>query len=106
MRVVLADGDDGRAAEAAGRLDAAGLAAPVLLDDPAAHCSAAVRAVAEASPFNERIDLGDPLHVAALMVSAGEADACVGGATRPSADVVRAALYCMGLAPGVETISS
>ena len=106
MRVVLADGDDGRAAEAAGRLDAAGLAAPVLLDDPAAHCSAAVRAVAEASPFNERIDLGDPLHVAALMVSAGEADACVGGATRPSADVVRAALYCMGLAPGGETISS
>ena len=40
------------------------------------------------------------------MVAAGEADACVGGATRPSADVVRSALYCIGLAPGVETISS
>ena len=106
MRVVLADGDDGRTAEASRRLDTAALAVPMLLDDPAAHCSAAVQAAAEASPFNERIDLGDPLHVAALMVAAGEADACVGGATRPSADVVRAALYCIGLAPGVATISS
>jgi len=106
MRVVLADGDDGRAAEAARRLDAAGLAAPVLVGDPAVLCSAAVRAAADASPFNEHIDLGDPLHVAALMVTAGEADACVSGANRPSADVVRAALHCIGLAPGVETISS
>jgi phosphotransacetylase len=40
------------------------------------------------------------------MVAAGEADACVGGASRPTADVVRAALYCIGLAPGVDTISS
>ena len=40
------------------------------------------------------------------MVAAGEADACVGGASRPTADVVRAALYCIGPAPGVETISS
>ncbi len=106
MRVVLADGHDGRAAEAARRLDTAGLAVPIVLDDPAALCSAAVQAAAETSPFNERIDLGDPLHIAALMVAAGEADACVGGATRPSADVVRAALYCIGLAPSVDTISS
>ena len=52
------------------------------------------------SSWRERIDLDDPLHVAALMVAAGEADACVAGATRPTPDVVRAALYCIGLAPG------
>ena len=106
MRVVLADGDDERAIDAAQRLGRQGLAIPVLVDDPAPFRSPAVQAAAEASPSRERIDLGDPLHVAALMVAAGEADACVGGATRSTADVVRAALSCIGLAPGVETISS
>ena len=106
MRVVLADGSDERAKVAARLLDREGLAAPVLLDDPASFCSRALQTEAETSPWSERIDLGDPLHVAALMVAAGEADACVGGASRPTADVVRAALYCIGPAPGVETISS
>ncbi len=106
MRVVLADGVDERARAAAARLAAEGLADPVLLDDAASACSQAVRAQAEASPFRERIDLDDPLHVAALMVAAGEADACVGGASRASADVVRAALFCIGPAPGIDTISS
>ena len=106
MRVVLADGADERAMAAAARLAAEGLADPVLLDDAASACSPAVRAQAEASPFRERIDLHDPLHVAALMVAAGEADACVGGASRASADVVRAALFCIGPAPGIDTISS
>ena len=104
--MVLADGGDRRAEDAAQRLESEGLATPILLDDPAGFCSPAVRAEAEASTWSERIDLGDPLHVAALMVATGEADACVGGATRPSADVVRAALHCIGPAPGVETISS
>lgn len=106
MRVVLADGDDERARAAARYLDNEGLAYPVLLDDPAGACSRAVLAEAKASPCSERIDLDDPLHVAALMVAVDEADACVGGASRPTADVVRAALYCIGLAPGVDTISS
>ncbi|WP_419909686.1 phosphate acyltransferase [Candidatus Poriferisodalis sp.] len=106
MRVVLADGADERARVAAARLAAEGLADPVLLEDAASACSPAVRAQAEASPFRERIDLHDPLHVAALMVAAGEADACVGGASRASADVVRAALFCIGPAPGIDTISS
>ena len=62
--------------------------------------------MAEASPWRERIDLDDPLHVAALMVAAGEADACVAGAARPTPDVVRAALFCIGTAPGVDIVSS
>ena len=105
-RVVLADGDDQRAKTAARYLVQDGLAEPVLLDHQSGPCSPAVKAKAEASPWRERIDLEDPLHVAALMEAAGEADACVGGANRPTADVVRAALYAIGPAPGVETISS
>lgn len=106
QRVVLADGNDERAVTAARHLHQEGLADPVLLEDPEGSCSPAVQAAAEASPWNERIDLADPLHVAALMVAAGEADACVGGANRSTADVVRAALFCIGPASGVETISS
>ena len=105
-RVVLADGTDERAAAAALRLEREGLADAVLLEDPAAFASPAVRAAAAASARNERIDLTDPLHVGALMVAAGEAAACVGGASRPTADVVRAALHCIGPAAGIETISS
>jgi len=104
--VVLADGRDARAVAAAERLDAEGLVTPVLVDDPDNFRSDAVCARAETAPFRERIDLDDPLHVAALMVVAGEADACVAGATRPTPDVVRAALFCIGLAPGVDIVSS
>ena len=103
-RVVLADGRDERALAAARHLDAEGLAIPVLVDD--SEVSAAVRSQAESSPWSERIHLDDPLHVAALMVAVGEADACVAGATRPTPDVVRAALYCIGPASGGDTISS
>lgn len=106
VTVALADGRDQRAAAAAERLDREGLAVPVLIDDPAAFCSPAVRAAAAASEHQERIDLGDPLHVAALMVAAGEASACVAGAARPTPDVVRAALFCIGVAPDADMVSS
>ena len=105
-RIALADGADERARAAAERLKREGLAVPLLVDDAAAFCSPAVRAAAETSPWRERIDLHDPLHVAALMVAADEAEACVGGATRPTPDVVRAALFCVGTAAGVDLVSS
>ena len=104
--MVLADGRDDRAVDAAERLEAEGLALPMLMDDPDRYRSDAVCARARAAPCRERIDLDDPLHVSALMVAAGEADACVAGATRSTADVVRAALFCIGLAPGVDIVSS
>jgi len=104
--VVLADGRDARAVAAAERLGAEGLVTPVLMDDPDSFRSDAVCARAETAPGRERMDLDDPLHVAALMVAVGEADACVAGATRPTPDVVRAALFCIGLAPGVDIVSS
>ena len=105
-RIVLADAGDERAAAAAKRLSDEELADPVLLDNAERFRSDTIRALAENSPWRERIDLADPLHIAALMVAAGEADACVAGAARPTPDVVRAALFCIGTAPDVNLVSS
>jgi phosphate acetyltransferase len=48
----------------------------------------------------------DPLFQAACRVRLGLADAFVCGAGRATADVLRAALYLVGLAPGTRTLSS
>jgi phosphate acetyltransferase len=48
----------------------------------------------------------DPLYFADAMVSRGEVDACVAGAVHATADVLRAALWLIGPAPGVLTVSS
>lgn len=47
-----------------------------------------------------------PRNFAALMVSAGDADGSVGGALNTTADTVRAALWGIGVAPGVSLVSS
>jgi phosphate acetyltransferase len=46
-----------------------------------------------------------PLYHAALSVSAGDADASVGGAANSTAETVRAALYSIGLAPEARLVS-
>ncbi len=48
----------------------------------------------------------DPVAQAAARIRLGLADVSVAGASRPTADVVRAALWLIGLAPGVKTVSS
>lgn len=48
----------------------------------------------------------DPLFQAAARVREGLADCFVAGATRTTSDVLRAALWLIGLAPGVKTLSS
>jgi len=50
--------------------------------------------------------VADPLMRASLMVRDGEVDGCVAGATRATADVLRAAIWCVGTAPGIRTVSS
>ncbi len=50
--------------------------------------------------------LDDPLYFANIMVRLGEADGTVAGATNTTAHTVRAALLCLGLAPGMKTVSS
>lgn len=47
-----------------------------------------------------------PLYVADALVALGEADGCVAGAVHTTADVLRAALWLVGPAPGVRTVSS
>ncbi len=48
----------------------------------------------------------DPLWFADGLVAALEADGCVAGAVHTTADVLRAALWSVGPAPGVTTVSS
>jgi len=50
--------------------------------------------------------MSDPLFYAAMMVREGTADGAVGGAVNTTANVVRAALYIIGLREGVGTVSS
>ena len=48
----------------------------------------------------------DPLRFAAGLVALGEADATVGGAAHSTSQVLRAALWAVGPAPGIQTVSS
>jgi phosphate acetyltransferase len=48
----------------------------------------------------------DPLYVGAAMLAAGQVDGCVAGAERTTADVLRSALWLVGPAKGVNTVSS
>ena len=105
LRVVLADAGDPRAIEAAARLNDEGIIETVVMDaDPSPSVTADMRAYGEG--LKHVPDLNDPLMVATLMVATGGADACVAGASRPTADVVRAGLRVLGVAPGVDALSS
>lgn len=48
----------------------------------------------------------DPLFFGALLVATGEADGSVAGAVRTTGDVLRAAFWAVGTAPGIRTVSS
>ncbi|MED5599125.1 MAG: phosphate acyltransferase [Actinomycetota bacterium] len=102
-RIVLADLGDPRADMAATRLTAEGFAVPIhpVLDR-------SVGAVADAAAHAEAqgLDPDDPVVAAVVLVRAGAADAAVAGATRPSADVLRAGLRVLGTAPGTDLVSS
>ena len=102
-RIVLADLGDPRADTAAARPAAEGLAVPIhpVLDR-------SVGAVADAAAHAEAqgLDPDDPVVAAVVLVRAGAADAAVAGATRPSADVLRAGLRVLGTAPGTDLVSS
>lgn len=50
--------------------------------------------------------LRDPLYFANMMVRSGHAHGTVAGATNTTAHTVRAALLCLGLKPGLKTVSS
>lgn len=103
-RIALADAGDERAHVAAAALNERGLADAFVVEDAAEFRSPAVQAAA--AQLRKPVDLGDPLAIAALLVKAGEADACVAGASRPSGDVIKAGLRVLGVAEGAEAVSS
>ncbi|MEP6620334.1 MAG: phosphate acetyltransferase [bacterium] len=81
------------------------------VDDPVlrAEVAAEVRKARERKGMTEEESLlfgRSPLHVADAFVRWERADGCVAGAVYTTADVIRAALWLIGPAPGVRTISS
>jgi phosphate acetyltransferase len=131
-RLVLSEGDDERVREAARSLAASRLAAVTLVGGEAAAAWAAREAptVVVRTPASDRslaavadllaarkpdkvpdrragLELArDPLRFAAGLVALGEADATVGGAAHTTAQVLRAALWAVGPAAGIRTVSS
>jgi len=131
-RLVLSEGDDERVREAARSLAASRLAAVTVLggpdtaawamreaplvsvrtpsDDPSRDAVArllAARKPEKVADDRAGLELArDPLRFAAGLVALGEADATVGGAAHTTADVMRAALWAVGPAEGITTVSS
>ena len=110
MRVILADAGDARADEACAILNERGLAvASVATPDSAAAVDddALWSAIDEHPGFATRpFDRSDPLNAATVLLASGGADACVAGASRPTADVLRSAIRVLGAAPGMTAITS
>jgi len=131
--IALAEPTDPRVLEAALRARAEGLCKPLLVGDPVAIAAAAgrdldgiecadpatdPRAPRLAALLAERLAARglladgaaqlarDPLHFAALLVGAGEADGAVMGAVATTAETLRAALRAVGPRPGLSLVSS
>jgi len=120
--LVLPEGGDPRIAPAARRLDAEGLARPILIGgdvaeglevaDPAGDPRLAGYATALAdrrpslTPAMAARLLRKPLYFAGAMLAAGDADAMLAGAASPTARVIEAGLMTVGLAPGITVPSS
>ena len=115
-RIVFPEGDDPRVQAAAERLEREALLTPMLLKPGDTVTGAEARRYGKLY-FERRRAKGvtqveaeqiarRPLYRAALMVAAGEVDGFVGGAVNTTAETVRAALHCIGLAPSASIVSS
>jgi phosphate acetyltransferase len=58
------------------------------------------------TPAEAETRILDPLMFGAMLVRTGEADGSVAGAAHTTADVLRAALWCVGTRAGIGTVSS
>jgi phosphate acetyltransferase len=128
-RIVFPESAEPRTLEAVRRLSRERLVEPVLLGPAGAHHPG--QADAEfidpaTHPARERMArhlwerrkhrgltpeeahrlAGEPLMFAALLVATGEVDGSVAGAVHTTGAVLRAALFAVGPAPGIETVSS
>lgn len=135
-RIVFPEGTDDRVVEAVARLQHQRLVEPIVLGPVDKVKRAVTEAGGDGDaltvhdPFNdERRDrlaaellelrrargmtlveamerVSDPLIFGGLLVRGGEADGCVAGAVRTTGDVLRAAIWTLGVAPGIKTVSS
>ncbi len=135
-RIAFPEGTDERTLDAVARLQRQELAWPIVLGPPdtvrrgIAAAGGDADAVEVIDPFrdhrrdalavelfelrrhsgmtraeaDERVT--DPLLFGALLVRDGAADGAVAGALRTTGDVLRAAIWCIGTAPGLDTVSS
>lgn len=136
QRLALAEGEDDRVIRAAAAIVSARFAKPVILGRESIIQASAERLGVNLSGvgiidpskdargddyaqiyFERRRSRGTtqeeargmarkPLYFASLMVAAGDADGCVGGAANTTAETVRAALQCIGLAASARIVSS
>lgn len=110
-RLVMPEGDDERILRAASRLRAEDLAEPIIfgkaLSSPSPKYVEIIRSSREKMTpgMAERL-LERPLHRAAAILAAGEADAMLAGAASPTARVMEAALMTVGLQDGISLPSS
>lgn len=135
-RIVFPEGDDARTLDAVARLALGGMVEPVVIGDAAAVRTAIDAHGADARAVDvveverdtrferfagelhelrghkgmtldqARERLRDPLIFGAMLVRAGDVHGSTAGAARTTADVLRAALWCIGTAPGIRTVSS
>jgi phosphate acetyltransferase len=117
-RVVLCEGEDPRVRAAAERLAKEHIVEPIVLgpgglspaDDP--RLGRIAEYLRERRPDEIRdgvhaLDVAaDPANFGAALVALGEAEAAVAGAVLTTREVLRAALWAIGTAPGVKQVSS
>jgi phosphate acetyltransferase len=105
-RIVLPETNDARIVEAARRLEAEGLAHPILPPDPREDPRTAHYASFYPNPKIAQRAALKPLFHAGLMVKAGDADAMLAGAAHATARVIEAGMMTIGLADGIRAPSS
>ena len=117
-RVVLCEGEDPRVQSAIEKLRAGKVVDPIVLGGKGLDPSKDPRLGRIAQFLRERrpdrirdgvhaLDVAaDPVNFGAALVALGEADGCVAGAVYATGDVVRAALWAIGTAPGMSLVSS
>ncbi|MBK8177662.1 MAG: phosphate acetyltransferase [Planctomycetes bacterium] len=128
LRIVLPEAQDPRVRQAAATLAQQGLCTPVLIDRGDMGAGPAgvevIRPARDprAKKFGEELfrlrqakgmsaeeaqkKILEPLNFAAMLVRTGDVQAGVGGSESATADVLRAGLWIVGLAPGCKTLSS
>lgn len=79
-----------------------------LATDPryTAHLGPVLDARRQLSTAQRRERAADPLYLAATALHLEDVDVCLAGSSRPTADVLRAGLHVVGLAPETRTLSS